>query len=68
MIVPVRSPDKAKKAIEGIARAKLVPMDLGEPKTIVKGARVLSLSSRGHPRCAVDFGDTMFERRPLASR
>ncbi|MGC4092667.1 MAG: oxidoreductase [Polyangiaceae bacterium] len=31
---------------------------------LVDGARVISLSSRGHQRSAVDFDDTMFERRP----
>lgn len=28
------------------------------------GARVVTLSSRGHQRCGVDFDDPMFERRP----
>ena len=121
VIVPVRSPEKAKKAVEGLARVELVPMDLAEPKsvdafaktfldsrrplhllidnagimaaplardargyemqfatnhlghfqltarlwpTLVKGARIISLSSRGHQRSGIDFDDTMFERRP----
>jgi NAD(P)-dependent dehydrogenase (short-subunit alcohol dehydrogenase family) len=121
VIVPVRSPEKARKAVEGIARVELLPMDLADPASIdafarevvaskrplhllinnagimaaplardargyesqfatnhlghfqlsarlwpmlVKGARVVSLSSRGHHRSAVDFDDTMFERRP----
>src|SRR3954453_647867 len=34
VIVPVRTPEKARKAVEGIARVELVPMDLGEPATI----------------------------------
>jgi NAD(P)-dependent dehydrogenase (short-subunit alcohol dehydrogenase family) len=121
VIVPVRTPDKAKKALEGIARVELVPMDLADPKSIdaftasfirskrplhllinnagimaaplsrdprgyesqlatnhlghfqltarlwpalASGARVVSLSSRGHHRSGVDFDDPMFERRP----
>lgn len=32
--------------------------------SLAKGARIVSLSSRGHHRGAVDFEDTMFERRP----
>ncbi len=120
VVVPVRTPEKAKKAVEGLARVELVPMDLADPATIdafaqsfvasqrplhllinnagimaapltrdsrgyesqfatnhlghfqltarlwptlVKGARVISLSSRGHHRSGVDFDDTMFERR-----
>lgn len=31
---------------------------------LAKGARIVSLSSRGHHRSNVDFEDTMFERRP----
>ena len=31
---------------------------------LVRGARIVSLSSRGHHRSGVDFEDTMFERRP----
>jgi NAD(P)-dependent dehydrogenase (short-subunit alcohol dehydrogenase family) len=121
VVIPVRTPEKAKRAVEGIARVELVPMDLADPPSIdafakkfadskrplhllinnagimaaplardargyesqfatnhlghfqltarlwpslVKGARVISLSSRGHQRSGVDFEDTMFERRP----
>jgi len=120
VIVPVRSPDKAKAAIADMPRVELVPMDLLDPASIdafaaaflaskrplhllinnagimaapltrdargyesqfatnhlghfqltarlwpalTRGARVVSLSSRGHHRSAVDFEDTMFERR-----
>ena len=120
VVVPVRSPEKAKNAVLGIANVELLPMDLGEPSSIdafaqaflsskrplhllvnnagimaaplardargyesqfavnhlghfqltarlwpafVRGARVISLSSRGHHRSPVDFDDTMFERR-----
>src|SRR6266567_1767876 len=31
---------------------------------LTQGARIISLSSRGHHRSGVDFEDTMFERRP----
>jgi NAD(P)-dependent dehydrogenase (short-subunit alcohol dehydrogenase family) len=121
VVVPVRTPEKARKAVEGIARVELVPMDLADPASIdafaatflgskrglhllvnnagimaaplardargyesqfatnhlghfqltarlwpalVAGARVVSLSSRGHHRSAVDFEDPMYERRP----
>jgi NAD(P)-dependent dehydrogenase (short-subunit alcohol dehydrogenase family) len=121
VIVPVRTPDKAKKAVEGIPGVELVPMDLADRKSVdafaasflrsrrplhflinnagimaaplsrdargyesqfatnhlghfqltarlwpalASGARIVSLSSRGHHRSAVDFDDTMFERRP----
>ena len=121
VIVPARSPDKARKAVEGVARVELVPMDLADPASIeafalsfiaskrplhllinnagimaaplardargyeshfatnhlghfqltvrlwpalTQGARIISLSSRGHHRSGVDFEDTMFERRP----
>lgn len=121
VVVPVRTPDKAKKNVEGLARVELVPMDLADPASIdafaerflaskrplhllvnnagimaaplardargfesqfatnhlghfqltarlfpalANGARVISLSSRGHQRSGVDFDDTMFERRP----
>src|SRR5258708_29725135 len=121
VIVPVRTPDKAKKAVEGVGRVELVPMDLANPESIdafaaaflaskrplhllinnagimaaplardargyeshfatnhlghfqltvrlwpalTQGARIISLSSRGHHRSGVDFEDTMFERRP----
>ena len=120
VVVPVRTPEKAKKAVEGLSRVELVPMDLADPAsidafaqvfaasnrplhllidnagimaapltrdsrgfesqfatnhlghfqltarlwpTLVRGARVISLSSRGHQRSGVDFEDTMFERR-----
>jgi NAD(P)-dependent dehydrogenase (short-subunit alcohol dehydrogenase family) len=121
VIAPVRSLDKAKRALEGIPRVELVPMDLADPKSVdafaasfirsrrplhllinnagimaaplsrdvrgyesqlstnhlghfqltarlwpalVNGARVVSLSSRGHHRSGIDFDDPMFERRP----
>jgi NAD(P)-dependent dehydrogenase (short-subunit alcohol dehydrogenase family) len=32
--------------------------------TLASGARIVSLSSRGHHRSAIDFEDTMYERRP----
>ena len=121
VVVPVRTPEKAKKAVEGIARVELVPMDLADPVSIdafaatflaskrqlhflvnnagimaaplardargyesqfatnhlghfqltarlwpslVAGARIVSLSSRGHHRSAIDFEDTMYEHRP----
>ena len=120
VIVPVRSPEKARAALEGIANVELLPMDLGSPHSVdafaeaflsskrslqllinnagimaapltrdargyesqfavnhlghfqltarlwpafVAGARVISLSSRGHHRSPVDFDDPMFERR-----
>src|SRR5262249_4124272 len=121
VVVPVRSRDKARQAVEGIPRVELVPMDLADPASIdafaaaflaskrplhllvnnagimaaplsrdrrgyesqfatnhlghfaltvrlwpalVEGARIVSLSSRGHHRSGIDFDDTMFERRP----
>jgi NAD(P)-dependent dehydrogenase (short-subunit alcohol dehydrogenase family) len=121
VIVPVRTPDKAKSALEGIPRVELVPMDLADPKSVdafaasfirsrrplhflinnagimaaplsrdgrgyesqfatnhlghfqltarlwpalTDGARIVSLSSRGHHRSGIDFDDPMFERRP----
>jgi NAD(P)-dependent dehydrogenase (short-subunit alcohol dehydrogenase family) len=121
VIVPVRSPDKARAALAGLARVELLPMDLADPASIdafaakvrergrpihvlvhdagimaaplardsrgfesqfatnhlghfqltarlwpslAEGARVISVSSRGHQRSAVDFDDPMFERRP----
>ena len=121
VVVPVRTPDKARKAVEGIPGVELVPMDLTDPGSIdafaaaflaskrplhllianagimaaplardprgyesqfatnhlghfqltvrlwpafTRGARIVSLSSRGHHRSPVDFEDTMFEHRP----
>jgi NAD(P)-dependent dehydrogenase (short-subunit alcohol dehydrogenase family) len=121
VVVPARTLEKAKKAVEGIPRVELVPMDLADPSSVdgfasrflasrrplhllignagimaaplvrdargyesqfatnhlghfqlaarlwpvlAEGARVISLSSRGHHRSGVDFDDTMFERRP----
>ncbi len=121
VIVPVRSPEKARAALVGVARVELLPMDLAAPASIdafaakvresrrpihllvndagimaapltrdargyesqfatnhlghfqltarlwpalADGARVISLSSRGHQRSAVDFDDPMYERRP----
>src|ERR1700712_2043113 len=46
VIVPVRSPDKAKKAVEGIARVELVPMDLAEPASIDAFAKTFLDSKR----------------------
>jgi NAD(P)-dependent dehydrogenase (short-subunit alcohol dehydrogenase family) len=121
VVIPVRSPDKARTAVAGIPRVELAPMDLADPASIdafahafvasrrplhllinnagimaapltrdargyesqfainhlghfqltarlwpavADGARVVSLSSRGHHRSSVDLEDTMFERRP----
>ncbi len=123
VVVPVRSIDKAKEAMRGIPNVELVPMDLGDPKSIdafaqkfiasgrplhvlvnsagimappltrdargyesqfatnhlghfqltarlwtalkkANGARVVSVSSRGHHRAGVDFEDPNFDRRP----
>jgi NAD(P)-dependent dehydrogenase (short-subunit alcohol dehydrogenase family) len=121
VVVPVRTPEKAKQAVEGIPRVELVPMDLADPASIdafaktflaskrslhilvnnagimaaplvrdargyesqfatnhlghfqltarlwpalASRARIVSLSSRGHQRSAIDFEDTMYERRP----
>jgi len=122
VIVPVRTPEKAKETMKGIPNVELEPMDLGDPKTIdafakkfvdsgrplhmlinsagimatpltrdargyesqfatnhlghfqltarlwpalksANGARVVSVSSRGHQRAGVDFDDPNFERR-----
>jgi NAD(P)-dependent dehydrogenase (short-subunit alcohol dehydrogenase family) len=122
VIVPARTPDKARKAINGIPRVEQSKVDLLDPASIVafandflasgrplhilinnagimapplardgrgyesqfsanhlghfqltarllpalrsaKGARVISLSSRGHQRSGVDFDDPQFERR-----
>jgi len=122
VIVPARTPDKAKAALAGIPRVELEAMDLAEPKTVdafadrflasqralqvlinnagvmgvpfsrdargieghiatnhlghfqltarlwpalvqARGARVVSLTSAGHRRCAFDFEDPNFERR-----
>ena len=123
VIVPARTPDKAKAALEGMARVELESLDLAEPASIdafaarfvasgrplhmlinsaaimanpltrdargfesqfavnhlghfeltmklwpallnARGARVVSVSSRGHLRSGVDFDDIHFERRP----
>jgi NAD(P)-dependent dehydrogenase (short-subunit alcohol dehydrogenase family) len=124
VIVPVRTPEKAKETVKGIPNLDLEPMDLGDPKSIdafakkfidsgrplhflinsagimalpqvtrdargyeaqfatnhlghfqltarlwpalkkAKGARVVSVSSRGHQRSGVDFDDPNFDRRP----
>jgi NAD(P)-dependent dehydrogenase (short-subunit alcohol dehydrogenase family) len=121
VVIPVRSPDKARAAVAGIPRVELAPMDLADPASIdafahafvasrrpldllinnagimaaplarddrgyeshfainhlghfqltarlwpalADGARIVSLSSRGHHRSSVDLEDTMFERRP----
>ena len=120
VIVPVRTPEKAKVALAGIPRVETAPMDLADPAssdafaasflaskrplhllinnagimaaplardargyesqfatnhlghwqltarlwpTLTRGARIVSLSSRGHQRSDVDYEDTMFERR-----
>ncbi|HEX4447165.1 MAG TPA: SDR family NAD(P)-dependent oxidoreductase, partial [Polyangiaceae bacterium] len=123
VIVPARTPEKARAALAGIARVELEGLDLGDPSSIdafvsrftasgrplhilvnnagimatplvkdargfdpqlatnhlghfqltvrlwpalrkARGARVVSLSSRGHARGGVDFEDPKFERRP----
>ncbi len=123
VIVPARTPDKAKTALAGMPRVELEAMDLAEPRTVdafaerflaskralhllinnagimgvpfsrdargleghlatnhlghfqltarlwpalvqARGARVVSLTSAGHRRCAFDFEDPNFERRP----
>ena len=123
VIVPARTPDKARAALAGMNRVELESLDLIDPKSIdafaarflasgrplhilvnnagimatplvrdargvesqlatnylghfqlterlwpsllnANGARVISLSSRGHVRSAVDFDDPNFERRP----
>lgn len=123
VVVPVRTPEKAKETMKGIPNVELEPMDLGDPKSIdafakkfvgsgrplhflinsagimaaplardargyesqfatnhlghfqltarlwpalkkAKGARVVSVTSRGHQRNGVDFDDPNFDRRP----
>jgi NAD(P)-dependent dehydrogenase (short-subunit alcohol dehydrogenase family) len=123
VIVPARTPDKARAALAGSERVELESLDLSDPASIdafagrfsasgrplhilvnnagimatplvrdargfesqlatnhighfqltarlwpalrkANGARVVSLSSRGHVRGAVDFEDPHFERRP----
>jgi NAD(P)-dependent dehydrogenase (short-subunit alcohol dehydrogenase family) len=123
VIVPARTPDKARAAVEGFANVELAALDLAVPASIdafaaqflaskrplhrlvnnagimaapltrdargyeshfatnhlghfqltsrlwpalvaANGARVVSLSSRGHRRAGVDFEDPNFERRP----
>ena len=123
VIVPARTPDKARAALAGMDRVELESLDLIDPKSIdafatrflaagrplhslvnnagimatplvrdargfeaqlatnslghcqlterlwpallrANGARVVSLSSRGHLRAGVDFDDPNFERRP----
>jgi NAD(P)-dependent dehydrogenase (short-subunit alcohol dehydrogenase family) len=123
VIVPARTPEKARAALAGMARVELEALDLSEPATIdayaarflasgrplhilvnnagimatplirdsrgfdiqfatnhlghfqltarlgpawrtPNGARVVSLTSRGHVRAGVDFEDPKFEHRP----
>lgn len=123
VVVPARTPEKARAALEGLANVELAALDLAIPASIdtfaeqflaskrplhrlvnnagimaapltrdargieshfatnhlghfqltgrlwpalvaAKGARVVSLSSRGHRRAGVDFEDPNFERRP----
>ena len=123
VIVPAKTPEKAKAALEGFARVEQDTLDLEDPASIdafaarfvasgrplhmlinsagimacpfsrdargyerqfatnhlghfqltarlwpalekANGARVISVSSRGHRRGAVDFEDPFFERRP----
>jgi NAD(P)-dependent dehydrogenase (short-subunit alcohol dehydrogenase family) len=123
VIVPARTPDKARAALSGIERVELEALDLFDPASIdafasrflstgrplhllvnnagimatplvrdargfesqfatnhlghfqlgarlwpalrkANGARVVSLSSRGHARGGIDFDDPKFERRP----
>ena len=123
VVVPARSPDKARVALAGVPRVELEALDLFDPPSIdafaarflaagrplhllvnnagimaaplvrdsrgfdsqfatnhlghfqltarlwpalrkAGGARVVSLSSRGHARAPMDFDDPRFERRP----
>jgi NAD(P)-dependent dehydrogenase (short-subunit alcohol dehydrogenase family) len=123
VVVPARTPDKARAALAGLERVELEHLDLSEPASIgafaarflasgrpvhmlvnnagimatplvrdargfesqlatnhlghfqltarlwpalrkAHGARVVSLSSRGHRRAGIDFEDPHFERRP----
>ncbi|MCY1018560.1 oxidoreductase [Pyxidicoccus sp. MSG2] len=123
VVVPARTPDKARAALAGLERVELEHLDLSEPASIdafaarflasgrplhmlvnnagimatplvrdsrgfesqlatnhlghfhltarlwpalrkAHGARVVSLSSRGHRRASIDFEDPHFERRP----
>ena len=123
VIVPARTPDKARAALAGMDRVELESLDLSDPASIdafaarflesgrplhllvnnagimatplvrdargfesqlainhighfqltgrlwpalrrARGARVVSLSSRGHRRAGVDFDDPFFRRRP----
>ncbi|MDF2693651.1 MAG: oxidoreductase [Labilithrix sp.] len=123
VIVPARTPDKARRALDGIPNVELVAMNLADPASVdafartfvddsgralhmlinnagimatplmrddrgyegqfatnhlghfqltarlwpalvkARGARVVSLSSRAHRICGVDFEDPNFERR-----
>lgn len=123
VIVPARSPERAKAALHGLSGATVEPMDLGEPGSVASfaervrsagrpvsilvnsagimatpemrdaqrheaqfstnhlghfrltlglwpaleaanGARVVSVSSRGHQIAGIDFEDIDFQRRP----
>jgi NAD(P)-dependent dehydrogenase (short-subunit alcohol dehydrogenase family) len=123
VIVPARTPEKARAALAGVDRVELESLDLSDPTSIdafaarfsasgrpvhilvnnagimatplvrdargfesqlatnhlghfqltarlwpalqrAEGARVVSLSSRGHARAGLDFDDPNFERRP----
>jgi NAD(P)-dependent dehydrogenase (short-subunit alcohol dehydrogenase family) len=123
VVVPARSPDKARVALEGISRVEIESLELMDPTSIdafaeryiasqrplhmlvnnagvmraplhrdargfesqmatnhvghfqltarlwpalvaARGARVVSLSSRGHARNGIDFEDPHFNRRP----
>ncbi|ATB42845.1 oxidoreductase [Cystobacter fuscus] len=123
VIVPARTPDKARAALAGVPGVELEHLDLAEPASIdafarrfldsgrplhmlvnnagimacplardtrgfesqlavnhlghfqltarlwpalrkARGARVVSVSSRGHRRAGIDFDDPHFERRP----
>ncbi|RKG88013.1 oxidoreductase [Corallococcus terminator] len=123
VIVPARTPDKARAALAGMERVELEQLDLADPASVdafaerfvksgrplhllinnagimatplvrdargfesqlatnhlghfqlttrlwpalhkANGARVVSLSSRGHRRAGMDFEDPNFERRP----
>jgi NAD(P)-dependent dehydrogenase (short-subunit alcohol dehydrogenase family) len=46
VIVPVRSPDKARRALEGMARVELVPMDLTDPESVDAFAATFVQSKR----------------------
>lgn len=46
VVVPARTPEKAKKAVEGFSGVELVPMDLADPESIDAFVRVFAASKR----------------------